>query len=45
MSIGSPLLFIRGATCVKSIRIEWDIDQEPVAFCTRWFADRAYDWE
>jgi hypothetical protein len=32
--IGSPLLFLRGAARVKSIRVERDIDQEPLAFCT-----------
>jgi hypothetical protein len=33
-SIESPLIFIRGAARVKSIRIEWDINQESLAFCT-----------
>jgi hypothetical protein len=29
------LLFVRSVVCVKSIRIERDIDQEPLAFCTQ----------
>jgi hypothetical protein len=33
MSIGSPLLFIRGAARVKSIRMEQDVNQKPHAFC------------
>jgi hypothetical protein len=40
MLIGSPLLFIYGATRVKSIRIERNVDQEPLTFCMHWFADR-----
>jgi hypothetical protein len=36
-AIGSPLLFIRGATRVKSLFFaEWGTaDREPLAFCTR----------
>jgi hypothetical protein len=33
--IGSPLLLVRGAARVKSIRVERDIDRKPLAFCIR----------
>jgi hypothetical protein len=38
--IGSPLLFVRGATRVKSLSFaeKWSIDQEPLAFCMRCYA-------
>jgi hypothetical protein len=34
--VGSPLLFVRGATRVKSIRVERDVDCEPLTFGTWW---------
>jgi hypothetical protein len=32
--IGSPLLFVRGVACVKSIEVEHEVDREPLSFCT-----------
>jgi hypothetical protein len=40
--VGSPLLFVRGVARVKSIRAEQDIDQEPLAFCTRCYVCKKY---
>jgi hypothetical protein len=44
MLIKSPLPFVRGATRVKSIRVEYDVDWESLAICTHWFIDYACDW-
>jgi hypothetical protein len=33
MSIGSPLVFVRGAASIKSIRIVRDVNQMRLAFC------------
>ncbi len=40
--IGSPLLFIRDTTYVKSIRIEQNVNREPIAFCTRRYTCKKY---
>jgi hypothetical protein len=40
--IGSLLLFVRTVARVKSIRVERDIDREPIAFCTRRCACKRY---
>jgi hypothetical protein len=31
--VGSPSLFVCSATRLKSIRVERDVNQEPLAFC------------
>jgi hypothetical protein len=37
---GAPY-FLYAVMCVlKLIEVVWSIDREPLAFCTRWFADR-----
>jgi hypothetical protein len=40
--IGSPMLFIRGAAHVKSIRVERVVYREPFAFCMRHCACKKY---
>jgi hypothetical protein len=35
MSIGSTLLFVCGATHVKSTRMVSDVNREPLTFCTQ----------
>jgi hypothetical protein len=40
--IGSPLLFVCGTACVKSIEVEWDVNRELLAFCTRHCACKKY---
>jgi hypothetical protein len=38
----SALLFVRGVARVKSIRMERDVNREPLAFCTRRYACKKY---
>jgi hypothetical protein len=41
MSIESPLLFLCSVVCAENMRKEWDVDLEPLAFCTRWLVNCA----
>jgi hypothetical protein len=45
MLIGSPLLFVHGVVRVKGIRVEQDVDREPLAFYMCWFVKCACDRE
>jgi hypothetical protein len=40
--IGSHIHFVHGAVCVKSIRVEQDIDREPLAFYTWCYTCKKY---